>query len=243
TDEPRQRDDGIRPGKRARQRINDHSGLLTPEDESERIKLLEAVRAIATGVPRPGHGVVGAGTYRDGMRGWVALAREYAALATVPGDGDRRGLEEVALYRAKDGEVASIEHLANTRDLLDDGGAMARIFFVLGPWTSPSSGSPPVIAALSERRTTAAWLGQASSFVRVSARRLDVALDPAVWVDHGPLRYRRPNAVHYRRPGRAADRLASSYAGRVRARCEVERSVATAHYLLLTHPAVHLRHH
>lgn len=69
TDEPRQRDDGIRPGKRARQRINDHSGLLTPEDESERIKLLEAVRAIATGVPRPGHGVVGAGTYRDGMRG------------------------------------------------------------------------------------------------------------------------------------------------------------------------------
>ena len=129
-DEPLQRNDGIRPGKRARQRINDHSGLLTPEDEPERLKLLEAVQAIATGVPRPGHSVVGAGTYRDGMRGWVALAREYAALATVSDDGDRRGLEEVALYRSRDGEVASIEHLANTRDVLDDGGAMARIFFV-----------------------------------------------------------------------------------------------------------------
>ena len=126
-DEPPRRDDGTKPGKRARQRVNDHSGLITFDDELERTKLLEAVRAIATGVPRPGHSVVGAGTYRDGMQGWIALAREYAALSTV---GDRRGLEEVTLYRSRDGEVASIEHLAHTSDLLDDGGAMARIFFV-----------------------------------------------------------------------------------------------------------------
>ena len=53
------------------------------ENESQRRKMLEAVRSIATGRPRPGHSAVGAGTYRDGMGGWMALAREYARLATT----------------------------------------------------------------------------------------------------------------------------------------------------------------
>jgi len=35
----------------------------------------------ATERPRLGHTVVGAGTYCDGMRGWVAFEREYARLA------------------------------------------------------------------------------------------------------------------------------------------------------------------
>jgi len=101
--------------------------------------LLGAITAIATGIPRQGHSVVGAGTYRDGAPGWVALAREYTHLATNPDalalDASyvgRRGLEEVALYNSRDGEVTSVEHLAHTKPgyLKDAGGAMVRLFFV-----------------------------------------------------------------------------------------------------------------
>ncbi|KAL7445640.1 hypothetical protein ACHAXH_009553, partial [Discostella pseudostelligera] len=91
-------------------------------DESQRLGVLEAVRAIATGHPRPGHTVIGAGTYKDGRRGWVALAREYSQLAINPDalalDASyvkRKGLEEVALYKSRDGEVTAIEHLAHTQ--------------------------------------------------------------------------------------------------------------------------------
>ena len=129
-------------GKRANQRIEtNHESFMTlaVKDEAQRLLLLEAVRAIATGHPRPGHTVVGAGTFRDGRRGWVALAREYAQLAINPNalalDSSyvrRLGLEEVALYRSHEGEVTAIEHLAHTQPeyLREAGGAMARIFFV-----------------------------------------------------------------------------------------------------------------
>ncbi len=130
------------------------------KDEDQRKKMLDAIRSIATGRPRPGHTVVGAGTYRDGMRGWVALAREYARLATTTtttesndeyggtavmdtpsppslrvGEQRRfktRGPVEVALYASRSGEVTAIEHLAHTTPeyLKEAGGAMARIFFV-----------------------------------------------------------------------------------------------------------------
>ena len=84
--------------------------------------MLEAIRAIATGVPRPDHRVVSAGTYRDMREGWMALAREYAGLVTTDAAGledgsffvGRRGLEEAALYGSRGGEVTSIEHLAHT---------------------------------------------------------------------------------------------------------------------------------
>lgn len=129
-------------GKRAKQRIEssyESFTSLATKDESDRSSMLEAVRAIATGHPRPGHTVVGAGTYRDGRRGWVALAREYSHLAINPNalalDASyvrRRGLEEVALYKSREGEVTAIEHLAHTQPeyLREAGGAMARIFFV-----------------------------------------------------------------------------------------------------------------
>jgi hypothetical protein len=41
-------------------------------------------------------------------------------------------LEEVQLYRSRDGEVTTIEHLAHTEPeyLKEAGGAMARMFFV-----------------------------------------------------------------------------------------------------------------
>ncbi|KAL3806853.1 hypothetical protein ACHAXA_008241 [Cyclostephanos tholiformis] len=120
--------------------------------------MLDAVRSIATGRPRPGHTVVGAGTYRDGMGGWMALAREYARLATTTSSTTydahvtidsadleaprpltlaarkrfAHGPEEVALYASRSGEVTTIEHLAHTTPeyLKEAGGAMARIFFV-----------------------------------------------------------------------------------------------------------------
>ena len=108
--------------------------------EKDRIKMIEAIRAIATGVPRPGHSVVGAGTYRDGQRGWEALAREYTNLVGAGHESagldlsyvGRRGLEEVALYRSREAEVSRIEHLAHTAPeyLREAGGAMARMFFV-----------------------------------------------------------------------------------------------------------------
>jgi len=119
-----------------------HSAKFLLQNESERIFLLDAVRAIATGIPRPGHSVVGAGTYRDGKEAWMTLAWEYCALVDGVRDGGWasgegatcawRGLEEVLLYKSRDGEVSLVEHLAHTHPdyLKDAGGAMARLFFV-----------------------------------------------------------------------------------------------------------------
>ena len=110
------------------------NGQLILNNESDRILMLEAVRAIATGIPRPGHSVVGQGTYRDGAEGWKSLAWEYSNLAAVPFDASKgvMGLEEISLYKSRGGEVASIEHLASVdaEYLKVAGGAMARVFFV-----------------------------------------------------------------------------------------------------------------
>jgi hypothetical protein len=83
---------------------------------------LEAVRAVATGMPRPGHSVVGQGTFRDAREAWQALAKEYVEL----GLGD-----EANLYRRHGGRLVAIEHLADTSPeyLKSAGGAMARFFF------------------------------------------------------------------------------------------------------------------
>ena len=134
-------------GKRSNQKIiinnnNTEASTLILKNESQRIQMLEAIRAISTGIPRPGHSVVGAGTYRDGMKGWVALSREYTQLATTTNSDaavaldssyvGRVGLEELALYKSRNGEVTKIEHLAHTTPeyLKEAGGAMARLFFV-----------------------------------------------------------------------------------------------------------------
>ena len=134
-------------GKRSNQKIiinnnNTETSTLILKNESQRIQMLEAIRAISTGIPRPGHSVVGAGTYRDGMKGWVALSREYTQLATTTNSDTavtldssyvgRVGLEELVLYKSRNGEVTKIEHLAHTTPeyLKEAGGAMARLFFV-----------------------------------------------------------------------------------------------------------------
>jgi hypothetical protein len=84
---------------------------------------LDAVRSIATGIPREGHSVVGEGTYRDGEQAWKSFASEYVELGLS---------SEASLYQAHGGKLVSIEHLAdkNPKYMRSAGGAMARLFFV-----------------------------------------------------------------------------------------------------------------
>ena len=95
----------------------------TRQLKKEDVTAWEAVQAIATGIPRKGHSVIGVGTFRDGEKGWKALAREFV---------DRKLAEEVALYQKFGGQIVGIEHLAdkNPSYLKSAGGAMARVFFL-----------------------------------------------------------------------------------------------------------------
>ena len=106
-------------------------GALTTTGECDALELLksndaigfEAVQAIATGIPRPGHSVVGVGTYRDAEEGWKAVAMEFV----------EKGLsDEATLYRQQGARLVAIEHLAdrNPDYLASAGGAMARLFFL-----------------------------------------------------------------------------------------------------------------
>ena len=83
----------------------------------------EAVQAIATGLPRPGHSVVGQGTFRDGAAGWQALAEEFITLQLSP---------ECRLYQAHGAQLLTVEHLADRQPayLASAGGAMARFVFL-----------------------------------------------------------------------------------------------------------------
>jgi hypothetical protein len=107
------------------------NSCLKAEQESTELEKLrqndpvtfEAVEAIATGVPRKDHSVVGIGTYRDAEQGWKALAREYV---------ERNHAEEVNLYEKVGARLVDIEHMAdqNPAYLKSAGGAMARLFFL-----------------------------------------------------------------------------------------------------------------
>ena len=85
---------------------------------------IEAAKAIATGVPRPGHSVVGQGTFRDGQDLWKELAHEY--VVTVGGSA------EANLYQQQGGNLVGIEHLADTSpaNMKAAGGAIARFYFL-----------------------------------------------------------------------------------------------------------------
>lgn len=132
-----------RSGKRSVSIIIESSSLGN-NNENQRQKILEAITAIATGKPRKGHSIIGAGTYRDGMIGWMALSREYAQLSSSSNaalteaatlnehkevDDDYKntitnptffseevkgGSFEISLYKSRNGEVTKIEHLACT---------------------------------------------------------------------------------------------------------------------------------
>ncbi len=96
-------------------------GILESDDAS----IYEACVAIATGVPRPGHSVVGQGTYRDGEIGWTRLASEFVSLKNHDG--------ESLLYEQSGGQLIGIDYLADTsrEGLMEAGGAMARFRFNL----------------------------------------------------------------------------------------------------------------
>lgn len=85
---------------------------------------LEAVRSIATGFPRPGHSVVGAGTFQDGQDAWIRWAQQF--IKTTGGS------PECALYTGQGAHLVQIEPLAGTSPeyLRSAGGAMARFFFL-----------------------------------------------------------------------------------------------------------------
>lgn len=114
------------------QKIQNKSNAYTVQSESQRLLQLGAVKAIATNTPRPGHSVLGMGTYRDGREPWIHLGWEYTQLSTPWDESCRRGLEELMVYKSRDGEVGAIEHLAHREEgyLRSAGGAMARVFFV-----------------------------------------------------------------------------------------------------------------
>jgi hypothetical protein len=93
------------------------------QQDPEMAVALEAALAIATGIPRPGHSVVGQGTYRDGAAAWEELAKEYVRLHRS---------EECQLYQARGAELVGIELLADTSPdyMRSAGGSMARLFFL-----------------------------------------------------------------------------------------------------------------
>ena len=81
----------------------------------------QAAYAIATGIPRPGHSVVGQGTFRDGADAWKQLAVAYLPHAT-----------ESQLYLQHGAQLLHIEHMADTSPayLKSAGGAMVRFLFL-----------------------------------------------------------------------------------------------------------------
>mmetsp|Transcript_15663 Transcript_15663/g.23731 ORF Transcript_15663/g.23731 Transcript_15663/m.23731 type:complete len:246 (+) Transcript_15663:61-798(+) len=99
---------------------HDIETLQRLEDDNK--KIYEACVAIATGIPRPGHSVVGQGTYRDGEIGWTQLAAEYV---------NRKDDGESLLYEESGGKLIGIDHLADTsrEGLMEAGGSMARYKF------------------------------------------------------------------------------------------------------------------
>lgn len=87
-------------------------------DETSRL----AVEALATGEPRPGHSVVGQGTFRDGAKAWEALAKDYVKSGYC---------REGELYQSVGGQLVGIELQADMRPdyVQTAAGAMARFFF------------------------------------------------------------------------------------------------------------------
>jgi len=110
----------------------------TTEKDEERV-VYDAIRAVATQIPREGHSVVGFGTYRDARSGWTRLAREYATLSEVDlitkGDGEYGGgggSQEAGLFLKCDGVFSQVEYNGDADEayLKEAGGAMARFFFL-----------------------------------------------------------------------------------------------------------------
>lgn len=108
--------------------------LKLSSQEGEGEIALEAVKSVATQIPRQGHEVVGIGTYTDARNGWTELAKEYA---TKKGGQGATGMEmvlegEPQLFQKVGAVFVNIEYIGdeNSRYWVDAGGAMARFFFL-----------------------------------------------------------------------------------------------------------------
>lgn len=102
--------------------LSGNAKLPALEKYADDAQMLECVTAIATREPRPGHSVLGQGTYRDGTAGWEALVREYAGSGLC---------EECNLYRSAAGEITHVQIVADTQPkyLQSAGGSMATFVF------------------------------------------------------------------------------------------------------------------
>jgi hypothetical protein len=101
---------------------------ISPTIQSLTPVQLEAVRAIATGIPRDRHSFVGPGTHRDAGDAWERLAREFIQSKTAVDNAD----DECMLYQLNGGQLVGVELLADTKPeyLKEAGGAMARFFLL-----------------------------------------------------------------------------------------------------------------
>jgi len=99
---------------------NIHTAISSLRANNE--NLYEAVKAIATGIPRPGHSVVGQGTYRDGESGLKDLAEIYL---------NEEMSDEAELYKDSGAKLIGIDYLSDMsrESLVDMGGSMARFTF------------------------------------------------------------------------------------------------------------------
>lgn len=90
--------------------------------------IFEAITSIATQIPRPGHDMVGMGTYFDAREGWTTLAKEYA----LSRKGEMIVQGESQLFQTYGAVLVGIEYIGeeNPDYWIDSGGAMARFFFI-----------------------------------------------------------------------------------------------------------------
>lgn len=94
----------------------------------------EAVKAVALGRPRPGHSVLGEGTFRAARQAWAELARRYVRECeeahAVGSEGQRERLwEEVELYTSLGASLEGPLHLADMSEerIRASGGAMLHL--------------------------------------------------------------------------------------------------------------------
>lgn len=101
---------------RARERWNDEELIATCGREAA-----EAAKAIALNKPRPGHSVLGHGTFKAAEKAWMHLANAYV-------DESGEVLDEMMMYKSALGRGSwSIQHLGDTDPeyMVLAGGAMA----------------------------------------------------------------------------------------------------------------------
>jgi hypothetical protein len=102
-------------------------GQLVDGDATDPALLAACVEAVATGQPRPGHAVLGHGTFTLAEPAWVALAADFAQFQSYD------PTTEVALFKACGAAFTKVQfmHDKSPEALRDNGGCT--LAFVMGP--------------------------------------------------------------------------------------------------------------